>query len=219
MDTQLKSSTGTFSPQLSGHLELIVAPMFSSKTFTLVMKSSEKVGIGSKVVYINHTDDVRSGVEGGDGKTFTSHSGALTCLPPGVVGIRTRHLSNIDVTPFDFIAVDEGNFYDDIFEAVSQWVCRLHKNVCVAGLNGDFEMNHFGKLHLLYPFANKIKMLTATCLDCKDELLKSGYTGPMPEFPAPFTMRTATSHEQKLVGGKDKYKSVCRYHHKVPDCQ
>lgn len=190
--------------------------MFSSKTFSLIMKTSVKVGTGCKVAYINHTKDIRPSAEGGDGKSFTSHSGTLTCLPPGVVGFKTRSLSDVDVSPFDYIAIDEGNFYEDIFETVSQWVHTLHKNVCVAGLNGDFEMNHFGNLHLLYPFANKIKMLTATCLDCKDELMKSGYTGPIPEFPAHFTMRTVPSSEQQLIGGKDKYRAVCRYHHRIP---
>jgi thymidine kinase len=215
MSDNLKLSTGISTPQLAGYLEIFLGSMFSGKTLRLIMAATQKADTGCKVAYINHSGDIRSTI-GGDTKSFTSHSSTLKSLSPEITALSTKNLKDVDVTSFDVIAVDEGNFYPDIVETVTEWVSKFNKCVYIAALDGSFSMGLFGNVYQLLPKADKFKKLSGECLLCRDEHRKAGYTGPLPSVPAPFSMRLTHSDQLELVGGADKYIATCRAHHQVP---
>lgn len=120
-------------------LELILGPMCSGKTTTLLTRAK------GKTVIINHVFDLRcEGVKTHDGV----EASALKCnvLPLSVDA--------------DTVLVDEAQFFDSL-----DGVTDLAPNVVVAGLSGDYRRKPFGRILDLIPVADKVTMLTATC-DC-----------------------------------------------------
>jgi thymidine kinase len=109
-------------------------------------------------------------------------------------------LGDIDITMVtnaDVILVNEGQFFEDLYEVVKKWVEIEGKDVVVAGLDGDSNRNKFGQMLDLIPIADKVKKLNSFCMICK-------YSKK-----APFTMRCTDQKEQVLIGS-DCYKPVCR---------
>ena len=70
------------------------------------------------------------------------------------------------------------------------------KTVIVAALNGTFQRKPFANVPLLVASADAIDHLTAVCMLCS--------------APAPFSLRTTEEKEVEVIGGQDKYISVCR---------
>ena len=121
--------------------------------------------------------------------------------------VKIERLSLIDVRDYQYIFVDEGQFFNDLYETVLTWVTSLGKNVTIASLDGDAYRKPFGRVLDLIPNADKVTKLTAFCNSCRDnvKIIK----------PAPFTARikpdkTKTS---KAVGGADIYRAMCRECH------
>lgn len=118
-------------------LELILGPMFSGKTTTLLTRAK------GKTVVINHVFDTRAkGVRTHDG----IESDALKC----------------NVLPFsvdaDTVLIDEAQFFESL-----DGVELLAPNVVVAGLSGDYRREPFGRILELIPKADKVTFLTAKC--------------------------------------------------------
>ena len=70
------------------------------------------------------------------------------------------------------------------------------KTVIVAALSATFQRKPFGEIPLLVASADAIDHLTAVCMLCSE--------------PAPFSLRTTKEKEVEVIGGQDKYISVCR---------
>ena len=94
---------------------------------------------------------------------------------------------------FNVIGIDEGQFFDDVVD-FSEEMTNSGKVVVISALSGTFERKSFGKIAELVPKAEEIECLTAICMDCQKE--------------ASFTMRTTSSKETTLIGGKEHYKPV-----------
>lgn len=170
----------------TGKIELIIGPMFSGKTTELIRRV-ERLSYGKKnIISINHQSDIRY-----NSSNITSHNGssidALSCL----------HLMPIisKFDDFDVIAIDEGQFFDDIVE-FSEMMANQGKLVIVAALDGDFKQEPFGQIPQLIPHAEKIDKLTAVCIKCGQD--------------APFTTRVSHCDNVIKVGGPEMYQSVCR---------
>jgi len=120
-------------------LEVILGPMFSGKTTTLLTRAR------GKTVIINHVLDTRcEGVKTHDGVEAT----ALKCNALPV---------SIDA---DTVLIDEAQFFESL-----DCVETLAPNVVVAGLSGDYMRKPFGRILELIPIADKVTVLTAKC-DC-----------------------------------------------------
>ena len=87
---------------------------------------------------------------------------------------------------YDVVAIDEGQFYQDIVQ-----FCQLLANagiiVLVAALDGTFQRKGFGNIINLLPVAEKVTKLTAVCVYCSNQ--------------ASFTQRVIESQEIELIGG------------------
>lgn len=118
-------------------LELILGPMYSGKTTTLLTR---KFG---KTLLINHLLDTRcAGVQTHDGLRVPAHK----CQ-------RIPRLSG-----YDTYLIDEAQFFESL-----DGVETLAPNVVVAGLSGDYRRRPFGKILDLIPKADKVTFLTAKC--------------------------------------------------------
>jgi thymidine kinase len=111
-------------------------------------------------------------------------------------------LSDIDVTTYDVIGVDEGQFYSDLDLVCEQWAER-GKVVIVAMLDGTYARQPFpsGCLGRLLPRCESVEKLSAVC--------RCGADAAFSEL---------TSDEQvgasgELVGGAERYRAACRACH------
>jgi thymidine kinase len=172
-------------------LELIIGPMFSGKTTSLISYYERFKYTNNNIMVVNHSSDKRY-----HEKEMTTHSGHHI---PSINVSNLMHVFNLnEYKKTDIILVNEGQFFSDLFESVSRFVDIDNKNVYVCGLDGDFQRNPIGDILRLVPYADKITKLHAICMSCRKN-------------DAIFTRKlNQTSHQQIEVGGIELYKPVCR---------
>ncbi|EPY86774.1 hypothetical protein CB1_000299011 [Camelus ferus] len=94
--------------------------------------------------------------------------------------------------------IDAGGWdcrFPDIVE-FSEAMANAGKTVIVAALDGTFQRKAFGTILNLVPLAESVVKLTAVCMECFRE--------------AAYTKRLGVEKEVEVIGGADKYHSVCR---------
>lgn len=167
-------------------LTLLVGCMFSGKSTELIRRVKCLKSIGHTVLVINHSKDKRySTVE-----EVVTHSGNA------MGAIKCDTLDTIDVREFEVVAIDEAQFFPDLFENVLKFL-NLKKKVLVAGLISDYKREPIGQVPELISKADEIVQLRAYCSVCKNGTLAS------------FTKRISKETEQVVVG-VNKYVAVCR---------
>jgi len=195
-------------PYPAGYLELIIGPMYSSKTTTLVEVYNKCKFCNISVSVINHTIDDRY-----DEELLSTHDQIkIPC-------IKTDKLMNLwldqsihiilehnicipriqeifQINRSEVILINEGQFFPDLKEFVDK-LLKTKKKVYICGLDGDFERKKFGQILDLIPLCDKVTKLTSLCSLCKD-----GSAGI-------FSMRLTKETEQTLVGSNN-YIPVCR---------
>lgn len=213
-DQQLTTSAGLHCTVIHrGTLYVRAGPMFSDKTTWLNAELTRFADRGFKALKITHADDIRDTVASCDDSGST-HNSSYTSLSSKIDRVRASTLETVDVTKYNVVGIDEGQFFPDLYNTVKQWV-DAGKHVRVAGLDGDFQMQKFGQVIDLFPIADDFVKVKAACRVCLDELEKVGFHGNILAIEGPFTKRLGKSTVQKEVGGSDKYIPVCRYHHSV----
>ena len=188
-----------------GYLEIFMGPMFSGKSSKVVFKLTSMADQGFKCLYINSIKDERE-TEVQD-TTVTTHNSAYSKLSKKIDTVKVSTLSEVSVAGYDYIAVDELQFFDDddTVRCITDWTAIYGKYVLVASLDGDCYRRKFGKVLDLVPHADEVTKLTAYCDMCRDNyrIVKK----------APFTARMTSDTSAELVGGKDLYKAMCRSCH------
>lgn len=187
-----------------GYLEIIIGPMFSSKTTTILQMYKQCVFCNISVSIINHSIDQRY-----HNTMISSHDKIMApCFQVNKLSDIWRYNSNntysnnISYNDYeilrnsDVILINEGQFFDDLFEVVNEMV-NCGKKLYVCGLDGDFEKNKFGQILDLIPNCDKVNKLTSLCSLCKNGT------------KAIFTMRLTNEKEQTIVGITN-YIPVCR---------
>jgi thymidine kinase len=187
-----------------GYLELIIGPMFSSKTTTLLEIYKKCQFCNIPVSIINHTIDTRYH----DTKLSSHDKITAPCLQANkLTDIWTRegwiesgkesdiYAHNL-LRKAEVILINEGQFFTDLYEIVVDML-KHNKKVYICGLDGDFERKKFGSILDLIPLCDKVNKLTSLCSLCKDGT------------PAIFSMRLSNEKEQTIVGS-DNYIPVCR---------
>ena len=176
--------------QKDGYLEIILGPMFSGKTTRLIDLQKQYAICDISCCVINHILDKRY-----DDHLLCTHDNQAThCF--NIKHLRDIHSLNI-LSKYDVFLINEGQFFEDVYEVVSQLVDKEKKKVYICGLDGDFKREKFGHLLDLIPLADKVIKKTALC-----KLCKNGQKGI-------FTMRLSKEDEQIIVGS-DNYIPVCR---------
>jgi thymidine kinase len=175
-----------------GYLELILGPMFSGKSTRLIQIIKKYKILNYSILVIKPEIDNRYTVKCQNSKIITHDKTQEDC-------ISCKSLSEIkDIDPYQVIIIEEGQFFQDIYEKVVEW-CKT-KKVYIAGLNGDSNKNLFGNLYKLISHVDEIIFLKALCKICKDGTL------------AIFSKKIIHNQNQVEIGGLDMYYPVCRHH-------
>lgn len=185
-------------------LHLRFGPMFSGKSQELKRSLTTYADTGFKVLLVTSSADTRPGVRG-----FSTHSSSGGDLSELITCQTVSLLSQVDVSGFDVVGVDEGQFFSDLLQAVPSWL-NLGKVIFVAGLDGDFRRRRFGDILDLIPLADTAVKLCAVCMEC----CRSRKPGdPVSPVPAPYSAKISGTTDVVQVGGKDLYVPVCQAHY------
>lgn len=174
-----------------GYLELIIGPMFSGKTSSLVdlWRMYELSSLNTCV--INYAEDTRYG-DASD--MYTHDKKSIPCISTlTIAGVLTPEVIGM----YDVFLINEGQFFDDIYTCVKELVEEHNKIVHVCGLDGDFKRNGFSELLRLIPICNNIVKKSAICMKCKNGTR------------ALFSHRVSKEDAVKVIGS-DNYIPVCR---------
>ena len=169
-------------------LTVIIGPMFSGKTSYLLGVYNAISSINNRVVAINHTIDDRYT----QGYMCTHDDKKVKCS--SVTDLRDFCNKNID--NYDVFLINEGQFFENLYETVLNLVDKHNKQVYVCGLDGDFKRNKMGEILDLIPISDKVVKLKSRCSICGEDAI--------------FTCRMVSKNDQVLVGGSDMYQPLCR---------
>ncbi len=185
----------------TGYLELIIGPMFSSKTSSLLEIYKQCKFCNIPVSIINHSIDKRY-----HDTMLSSHDKIMApCFQTDKLNNLWNNAENRNESDqnahqmlrnSDVVLINEGQFFPDLYEVVLDMLDN-NKKVYICGLDGDFERKKFGTIIDLIPLCDKVNKLTSLCSLCKD-----GTRGI-------FSMRLTNETEQTIVGS-DNYIPVCR---------
>ena len=178
---------------MCSRIEIIVGSMFSGKSTELIRRCHRYECIEKHVLIINSVLDTRCSINEVQTHNNQTHKALKV----------TRLMDIVDTHIVDthVIGIDEAQFFDDLFEFLIK-IEHLNKIVIVAGLDGDFKRNTFGKILKCIPLADNITKLTAMCSICKDGT------------PAIFSKKINDDDDNIIdVGATEKYIAVCRKHY------
>lgn len=175
----------------TGKLCLILGPMFSGKTTTLIdiynYYLEYKHTITNDVIAINHSTDTR----------YTSEPLLYSHNKSYIPCIKLDSLNQPDILAYlcsyKIILINEGQFFEDLEQAV-RFLVNANKKVYIAALDGDFQQKPFVNISNVIAFADYYKKLYSNC--------KCGNL-------APFSARLTKETEQ-IVVGSDNYVPICR---------
>jgi thymidine kinase len=180
---------------------MYIGPMFAGKTTRLIQAVTRAHLGGLACVVVKYANDTRYGADRAisthDDLRLTDADGIVTRRAGGDCGA----LGAVDAGDADVVAVDEGQFHDDLAAAVERWT-REGRGVYVAALDGDYNRRPFDAVSRTIPLATEVTKLTAVCMFCSRR----------PPASAPYTVRIAAGDQRELIGGRDAYRAAC------PDC-
>lgn len=175
----------------TGHLEMIIGPMYSGKSTALIQTADQYELCGSKVLMVNHDSDTRYGKHG----VFTHglHKKDAIAVPTLMTLVEAFKQ---EYDAHKVICIDELQFFPDITDFVHMAVQEDKKWVIASCLCGTYYRTPFRAVCDLIPFCDLVRPLQALCMSCKDGT------------PAPFTAKINKNAPD--VGGNGVYKPVCR---------
>lgn len=174
-----------------GQITLIIGPMFSSKSTTLLTYEKKFKACKKTYILLNHSFDNRYDsdckVSTHDGMKALGKTFASTSL----TNIELKYNDILQAT--DCFIIDEAQFFQDLVEFSKKWV-KLGKILIIAGLSGDYKQEPFTPISNIIPLCDKIIHLTTNCSICGSD--------------APFTKRLVEDKDQILIGN-DVYQPRC----------
>jgi thymidine kinase len=172
---------------------LLAGPMFSGKTTCLLECAITLKQQDEKFVLVKHSIDTRYS----NNTEVISHGGIR--VDQAVV---TKSLLDLDLKSIDWVLIDEGHFFDDLYDFVVKY--RDNKSILISGLLTDFKMEPFISIERIVPLVESVRKFQSKCSLCNS----------LTDWTA--RVKGAAS-EQILVGAADLYEPRCRTHH--PFCK
>lgn len=180
-------------PQHFMTLRLILGPMYSGKSTQLKQLVRRYLASKMRCMTIKYQKDDRYNKD-----YIATHD--LEVLNSDIVqNIVTLHLSDISddqIQHVDVIAIDEGQFFNDIHDVVWRWVVDFHKTVIVASLDSWHNLKPCMNVLKLIPLAQEVVKLNAICTTCYRDC-------------ASCTHRLKDLESDENVGGSDLYEAAC----------
>lgn len=178
---------------MTSNLELIIGPMFSGKSTEIIKRANLLIKNNNKILIIKPILDNRY-----NENKITSHN--LECIDCRTIS-KLNDITDDEINSIDTLIIDEGQFFDDLFQMVTKWLNNNSINIIIAGLDGDFKQNPIGQILNLIPLSDECIKLKSVCNRCNNKT------------PAPFTHRINSSNSIILIGGSESYIPVCRKHY------
>jgi len=178
----------------TGRIELFFGCMWSGKSTELIRQAKRYSNINKNIIIINHSSDIRYGKN----IVSTHDHSEITCLSLNNLELLKQYK---EYRACDIILIDEGQFFNDLFNFSVHAADIDKKTIIVFGLDGDYKKEAFGDILKLIPHSEKVTKLNAFCQICKDGTLAS------------FTKRLIDSDKQEIIGNEDSYMAVCRKHY------
>lgn len=192
-------------------LHIFFGPMRSGKSTELRTIVTQSADLGLKTLYINSKIDVREKLNSrkDDRDGPTSHHSSFYGLSTKIDYIKVDKLEDVDVSNYQIIGIDEGQFFHDIVKVVRKWLFVDYKTIYISSLDGDFEIRPFGHVSELICIASTIRKFSAKCMMCLElgKLRDAPYTGKLKTVPK--------IEGQILVGGDETYISLCLHCHEI----
>lgn len=173
---------------MTGHIELIIGPMFASKTSSLITKAERYQIANKKCVVFKYAKDTRYTKED---KVATHNERFYDAIP---VDEKINAMKSI-ADKYDVILIDEGQFFVGLTEFCDT-LANEGKIIIVAALDGDAMRNPFGEIAQLLSKAEFVTKLKAVCVECYSD--------------ASFSKRNTSQKEQLVIGGIKEYSALCR---------
>ena len=180
----------------SGYLEIYLGCMFSGKTTELIKIYKKNKFIGKKIVVLNFIGDNER-----YGPMLSTHDSQMCqCILVKTlteIWLDNKHPNYTEIHDADVILINEGQFFNDLFNITLSMIEDENKHVYICGLDGDYNRKKFGSLLDLIPYCDKVIKLHALCSQCKNGK------------KAVFSFR-ATEETDQVVIGSSNYKPLCR---------
>lgn len=172
-----------------GEVHLVTGCMFAGKT-TRILNTARQLN-PRDVLIVKHAIDTRYVASDHacthDGVTMPC--ARLSCLREVFSIPRFKDVGHV--------MVDEGQFFEDLCEVVTEMAERHGKVVTIAALASDYRREPFQQVAKVACIADTIEWLYAECAHCGERAMfnkKKDVANPM------------------IVGGSDLYAPVCRRH-------
>ncbi|XP_075701335.1 thymidine kinase, cytosolic isoform X2 [Rhinoderma darwinii] len=172
--------------KIRGQIQVILGPMFSGKSTELMRRVRRFQVAQYRCILIKYAKDTRYSKE--QLATHDRHT---------MSAVSACNLADVfsEALIYSVIGIDEGQFFPDVVEFCED-MANKGKTVIVAALDGTFQRKAFGDILNLVPLAESVVKLNAVCMGCYRE--------------ASYTKRLGAEKEVEVIGGADKYHSVCR---------
>lgn len=184
--------------EVKGGIHVRVGPMFAGKS-TYLLQQYRKYSRKYPTLIIKYSLDTRYSNDGIGTHDNVVHSENVIISDKNIWAVKDQ------TENFRVICIEEGQFYSGLV-TFCEWLANQGKRVVVVALDGDFRREGFGEIPDLLPKSDSFKKIHAVCsmAGCDNA--------------AAFTARLAhvgslVETGREVIGGADKYQSVCRQHH------
>ena len=185
-----------------GSLQVITGCMFSGKSEELIRRLDRAQIGGKNTALIKPELDDRYSKE----KVVTHYGREFQAYPLKTGEETFDELTDVvdgeELSEFDLIAFDEGNFFSVGLPILIDDLIAEGKTVIVAGLDLTFAGDPFHPMPELMAQSDRLDKLHAVCTECGDSAIRTQRL--INGEPAP------ADDEVIKVGGKDKYEARCR---------
>ncbi len=144
-------------------------------------------------------------------ETHEARSRSGMTFPAQTLSDSSHIVSTVEEAGADFIALEEGQFWDDGIVAAVQALVDRHLVVIVNGLNQDYLGRPFGPMPTLMALSDDVRMLKAICQVCGEEATKTQrlHADGSPAGPDEQLILPGGFEDQAV----DRYEARCRRHH------
>ncbi len=193
----------------TGHLEVIVGPMFSGKSEELIRRVTRAVIARQSVAVFKPAIDDRyhqTQVASHNGRSIEAHAVQSSEDIRNLVYGNTPLLPSETALP-DVIAIDEAQFFDAGLVPLVNELADQGVRVILAGLDQDFRGEPFSFIPEVLARAEVVDKLTAICVVCGGPATRTQRLigGKPARYDDPIV----------LVGASESYEARCRAHHEV----
>ncbi|RKX54096.1 MAG: thymidine kinase [Thermotoga sp.] len=141
-----------------GRLEMIIGPMYSGKTEEMIRRITRRNIAKQNGLILKPSMETR------DGKFLKSRSGMILEAIP--VKDSSEVLDLVKKGRYDYVALDEIQFFDDGIVDVIEEIVNMGVSVIGSGLNLDFKGEPFNNVSRLAMKADELTLLKAVCVIC-----------------------------------------------------